>query len=653
MTLMPAPRPFDEATLRDALAAANLPTLLMVMFQLSGDRTWLREPYRPQRTRGMSDNDTGGFSPEIQAEIREAALRILMAWGDGAPAAIQMPDEPTIVEMISACMGEEVPAEFGPMMAEDMRASAGGGRRRTAVAGAENFSVVIIGAGISGISAAVEFKAAGIGVTIFEKNSDVGGTWWENRYPGCGVDTPSYVYSFSYFPRRWSTFYGKRAEVHEYVREVADAMGVTDLVRFETEVLSAVYDETAQRWTVTVRSADGTVEEHVANAVVSAVGQLNRPKLPRFPGADTFAGTQFHSADWPEGFDVTGLRVAVVGSGASAMQIVPAVADRVAHLTVLQRSPQWVAPSYHYSSPVPEGVHWLMEHVPFYHTWYRLRLSWLTNDRVHASLRIDPEWPHPERSVNVVNDAHRRSLTKYIVAELEGREDLLEKSLPSYPPFGKRMLLDNGWYAALRKPHVDLVTDQVASIDATGITTTAGERVEVDVIVYATGFEAKKMLYPLDIRGRSGGSIRELWGDEDARAYLGITVPGFPNFFVMYGPNINLGHGGSYMFFGELQARYITDVCTAMIERGLGAVEVRREAHDEYNRRVDEAHSQMIWSHQGMDTWYRNAAGRVVTNSPWRVVDYWRMAREVDLDDFVLEPATTLTMWPTGSDTTD
>ncbi|MFF5259976.1 flavin-containing monooxygenase [Actinomadura viridis] len=643
MTFTPAPRPFDEAVLRDALATANLPTLLMVMFQLTGDRTWLRDPYRPQRTRGMSDNDTGGFGPEVQAEIRDAALRILMAWGDGEPAALRMPDEPTIIEMISSCMGEEVPPEFGPMMAEDMRLGAGGGRTRPAVPGAGDFSVVIIGAGISGISAAAELKAAGFGVTLFEKNPDVGGTWWENRYPGCGVDTPSYVYSFSYFPRRWSTFYGKRAEVHEYVREVADAMGVVDLVRFETEVLSAVYDAAAQRWRVTVRSADGTVEEHVANAVISAVGQLNRPKVPRVPGADTFGGEQFHSARWPEGFDVTGRRVVVIGSGASAMQIVPAVADRVAHLTVVQRSPQWIAPSYNYSSPVPEGVHWLMEHVPFYHTWYRLRLSWLTNDRVHASLKIDPEWPHPERSVNVVNDAHRRSLTKYIVSQLEGRDDLLEKSLPDYPPFGKRMLLDNGWYAALRKPDVDLVTGQVAAIDATGVTTAEGEHIEADVIVYATGFEAKKMLFPLDIRGRSGVSIRELWGDEDARAYLGITVPDFPNLFVMYGPNINLGHGGSYMFFGELQARYITDVCAAMVEGGLGAVEVRRDVHDDYNRRVDEAHSRMIWSHRGMDTWYRNAAGRVVTNSPWRVVDYWAMTREKDLGDFVVEPAVTLT----------
>jgi len=633
------PRPFDEDALRGALAVANLPTLLMVMFQLGGDRRWISDPYRPVRTKGMSDNDTGGFSPEIQDEIRAAAFDILTAWGNGAPMAHPMPDDSLLVEMITTCMGEEVPVEFGPMFAEDMRANIEGGRPHPHVDGGEDLPVIIVGAGISGISAAVELKSVGIRAQIFEKNPDVGGTWWENRYPGCGVDTPSHVYSFSYQPRRWSTYYGKRDEVLEYVRDVARTTGVVDQVQFDTDVVSAVYDETTQRWTVTTRTADGTVSEHVARVVITAVGQLNRPAVPAIPGADTFQGRQFHSAEWPEGFDVTGLRVGVVGSGASAMQIVPAIADRVDHLTVFQRSPQWIAPSFNYSSPVPDHVHWLMDHVPNYRLWFRLRLSWLINDRLYPSLLLDPEWEHPERSINAHNDAHRRALSRYVESELEGRADLLEKSLPTYPPFGKRMLIDNGWYAALRKDGVDLVTDPVASIDGTGLTTTAGDHVDLDVIVYATGFEAKKMLYPMDIRGRDGVSIRERWGDEDAKAYLGLTVPDFPNLFVMYGPNINLGHGGSYMFAGECQARYITQMCAKLVQDGIGSFEVRRDVHDAYNDSVDAQHGRMIWSHRGMDTWYRNAAGRIVTNSPWRVVDYWKLTREVDPDDFVFEPA--------------
>lgn len=633
------PKPFDEPTLRAALETANLPTLLMVMFQLTGDRRWLEDPYRPVRAKGMSDNDSGGFDPAVQETIRSAAFDILVAWGQGRPMALPVPDDDLLVEMITTCMGEQVPVEFGPMFSEDMRAVLQGGREQHVVEGGEDLSVVVVGAGISGIAAAVELKRAGIRARVFEKNPGVGGTWWENRYPGCGVDTPSHVYSFSYAPRRWSTYYGKRDEVLAYVEDVARTTGVIDQIQFDTDVESAVWDERTRMWTVTTRGADGRVQEHVAHVVITAVGQLNRPATPAIPGAESFAGRQFHSAQWPEGFDVTGLKVGVVGSGASAMQIVPAVADRVEHLTIFQRSPQWIAPSFNYSSPVPERVHWLMDHVPNYRLWFRLRLSWLINDRLYPSLEIDPSWEHPDRSINAHNDAHRRGLTQYIESELAGREDLLAKSLPTYPPFGKRMLIDNGWYEALRKDGVDLVTDGVESIDSTGVVTSAGEHVDLDVIVYATGFEAKKMLYPMDIRGRGGVSIRERWGDEDAKAYLGLTVPDFPNLFVMYGPNVNLGHGGSYMFAGECQARYVTQMCAEMVKRGIGAFEVRQDVHDTYNEEVDAQHGRMIWSHRGMDTWYRNAAGRIVTNSPWRVVDYWKLTREVDLDDFVLEPA--------------
>ena len=334
----------------------------------------------------------------------EAVLR----WGHGEPAAVDQPDADLIIEMLSAAMGEPVPHEFAPMLSEHMRYDSGPLARKR-VDGAGDFTVAIIGAGVSGLSAAVELKAAGIDYQLIERNDGLGGSWWDNRYPGCGVDTPSYVYSFSYFLRHWSTYFGKRAEVQEYIEDMARAMEVYDDIRFRTEVTSAVYDEATRMWTVTLRTAEGAEEVLVVNAVISAVGALSRPAIPEIPGMERFAGRLFHSADWPEDLDVTGKRVAVVGAGASAMQIVPAVADRVERLTVVQRSPQWVAPSAKYFAEVPEAVHWLMEHVPYYHAWYRQRMSWITNDRVHAALTIDPEWEHPERSINALNDGHRRA----------------------------------------------------------------------------------------------------------------------------------------------------------------------------------------------------------------------------------------------------
>lgn len=639
MPINPPRQDLDERQLRLAVAVANLPALLMVLHQLTGDKRWLRDPYRPTRTKGMSDHDSGGLSEKVQDLVRAAAVEAILAWSHGAPVAVEAPRGQLLTEMMSTCMGEPVPDEHELMMAEEMGfaepqpVDLGTGDRRDDV----DFAVVIIGAGVSGLMAALELKRAGIAHVVLEKNDRVGGTWLENRYPGCGVDTPSYLYSFSFFPRTWSTYFGKREEVETYVQDMARTFELLPQIRFRTEAVSAEYDERTQRWTVVTVDADGTRQEMGANAVITAVGQLNRPKLPSLPGMESFRGRMFHSANWPEDLDVTGKRVAVIGTGASSMQIVPAIVDRVEHLTVVQRSPQWVAPNSNYFRQVSDEVHWLMEHVPYYHSWYRFRLAWTFNDRAHTSLQIDPEWPHKDRSINVVNDGHRQFFTDYLIGQLADRADLQAKALPQYPPFGKRMLLDNGWFAALKHPAVDLVTDAATEVTETGVRTSSGQDIEADVIVFATGFHAQRLLHPLDIRGRGGESIRDVWGDDDPSAYLGLTTPRFPNLFFMYGPNTNLGHGGSYMFIAECQTRYIVDLLRKMVHERIGAVECRPEVNAEYNRRVDEAHERMIWSHRGMDTWYRNAKGRVVTNSPWRVVDYWRMTRSADLADFVVE----------------
>ena len=321
------------------------------------------------------------------------------------------------------------------------------------------------------------------------------------------------------------------------------------------------------------------------------------------------------------------------------MQVVPAIADRVAHLTVFQRSPQWVAPNDVYFSPVPGEVHRLMEHVPFYRLWYRTRQGWNTGDRVHPALQVDPVWEHPERSVNAANDGHRRVFTRYVESQLDGRPDLVEKALPDYPPFGKRMLLDNGWYTALHRENVDLVTEAVSEITPHGLRGDGGTEVEADVVVLATGFHTHKVLHPMAVHGRDGRTTAQVWGDDDATAHLGIATAGFPNLFLTCGPGTVLGHGGSYITIAECQVRYIVDLLVRMSERGIGAVEVREETEADYVARHDDAHERMIWTHPGMGNWYRNADGRVVCALPWRIVDYWAMTREADLDDFHTEPA--------------
>jgi 4-hydroxyacetophenone monooxygenase len=628
-----------DAALRRALDEANIPTLLMVLVQLTGDRHWLAAPYRPTRTKGMSDHDTGGLEPEVQDLIRAEAFDAVRRWRAGELTPMGLPPEELFIEMMSVCVGERVPPEYAPMMAEEM----GFVSRDTTwdappePAALSGFHVVVIGAGVSGLCAAIRLEQAGVPYTVIEKNDAVGGTWLDNRYPGCGVDTPSHLYSYSFAPNEWTNYYSKRPHLHEYLERCATEFGVRHRIQFRTEVVSAVYDEAQNNWAVVLRGPDGTERELTANVVISAVGQLNRPSVPNIPGADTFTGPAFHSAQWPSDVDVKGKRVAVVGTGASAMQLVPAIAGDVAALTVFQRSPQWAAPSENYRRTVTDHVKLLMDEVPFYAAWYRFRLAWSFNDKVHASLQLDPGWEHPERSVNAINDGHRRFFTDYMLSQLGDRTDLIPKVLPSYPPFGKRMLIDNGWFQAITEDHVELVTEHVTEIRPQGLVTADGAEYEADVIVYATGFDSLRMLAPMDIRGRSGRSIRETWGDDDAHAYLGLAVPDFPNFFCLYGPNTNLGHGGSLIFLTECGVRYIMEIVQQMIAEGLSAVEVRRDVHDEYNSRVDAAHDRMIWTHPGMDTWYRNGRGRVVTNSPWRVVDYWQMTRTARLEDYHVE----------------
>lgn len=626
-----SPVPLERQRLVRAVEAANVPTLVLVLFQLTGDERWLRPPYAPTRAPGLDDHDSGGLADPLQAEIRAAAVAAVLAWSTGRPAAVPSPDPELALHIAQVCVGEPLPPLYGDQVAAALAP-------RTApqpALSANEFSVLVIGAGVSGLTAARRLRSAGVGVRVLERNHRAGGVWADNGYPGAGVDTPSYVYSCSYFPRNWSTHFGKRDEVLGYLTDLVEHFELASHITFDIEATDARWDEGGRRWHVTARHGDGREEEFEANALISAVGLLNRPKLPDLPGVAESSATIFHSARWPDGLDLRGKRVAVIGSGASAMQIVAAVVDDVAALTVFQRSPQWAAPDANYFSPVADDVHWLVEHVPYYHHWYRFRLNWTFGDRNHASLRIDDKWAHPERSLNKINDGHRAFFTDYIHEQLAGRDDLIKASVPTYPPFGKRMLLDNGWYRALTRDHVTLVTDPVVEITDVGVRGASGGEHRADVVVLCTGFDPQRPVHPMAVTGRDGVVLSSVWGVDDPRAYLGITAPHFPNLFFLYGPNSNPG-GGAVITTIEQQVDYVVQLVREMVTGGLSSIECRADVHDAYNERVDDAHAQLVWSHPGMQTYYRNAKGRVVMNMPWPIVEYWDLVRHADLDDFVV-----------------
>lgn len=626
----------DRERIAEAVAIANIPTLLMGLVQMTGDRSWLEKPYRPKRGRGVGDNDSGGLSEEIQQEIRDAAVEAIVAWKQGKPLALPEPSNAELVEMLSAAMGEPVPEEYGEFTAAQLGQRAMLWDQKIPVP--EGFKVIVVGAGASGLCTAVNLKAAGVPFEVFERRATVGGVWQDNRYPGAGVDTPNHLYSFSFASYDWSQYFVLRDELHDYFEDVADRFEVRQHIRFNTDVIAAVYNSDGQCWDVRIRNADGSEETRSANVLISAAGIFNPPAFPDIPGLDGFKGRMWHSAEWPADGNVEGKRVLMIGNGASAMQIGPEIQNQVESLTIFQRSPHWASPFEQFRKPVPEPLRYLFNEVPLYRNWYRMRLGWTYNDRVYDSLQKDPDWKHPERSLNAVNDAHRAYFVDYIKSELGDRTDLLDKVVPDYPPFGKRLLMDNGWYRMLRNPKVTLVDSGIERIDGDAIVTRDGERHAGDVLLVATGFNVLQFLSTYDLVGRSGRNLRDVWGAEDATAYLGTVVPDFPNFFTLYGPNLQPGHGGSFIFVAEMQVRYIMQMIDAMARRDLGVVECRPDVHDRYIEKVDAIHENMVWTHPGMSTYYRNSRGRVVVNSPYRNVDFFEMTKEVDLDDYIVEP---------------
>jgi 4-hydroxyacetophenone monooxygenase len=357
---------------------------------------------------------------------------------------------------------------------------------------------------------------------------------------------------------------------------------------------------------------------------------VNRPAIPPIPGLEDFPGPVMHTAAWDTSVDLKDKRVAVIGNGASAMQLVPAIADDAQRVTVFQRSKQWAVPHPNYHRTVNDSVRFLMAEVPYYLQWYRLRSFWNFSDRLHSTLQIDPKWPHPDRSVNEANDRHRIFLTKYITSQLGDRTDLIDACLPEYPPYGKRPLLDNGWYTTVSRPDVELISEAVERVEGNRVVSSSGATAEVDVIALATGFKTLQFLWPMEIIGTSGQTLREMWGEDDARAYLGITVSGFPNLFLVNGPNTNAGHGGSAIHGTEFQVRYILQAIKYMLISDKASVDVDLKVFLEYNRELDVALAQSIWSHTGMTTYYRNEAGRIVVSSPWKYVDYWELLNVFD-----------------------
>lgn len=639
--------PGTDADLKKALQDANLPTLLMVMVQLSGDAIWMSDRFKPAPIvapeGSLFPDDSGGYSPEISEEIRTAAFELLTRVRD---EPTELPIPPTLeqmTEMMSFSTAEAVPAEYIAMLMEETGFTDRDEQWRKPLyeklqgRSVKDFNVLIVGAGMSGICIGAKLKSAGIAFTIIDKNAAVGGTWYENTYPDCGVDTPNHFYSYS-FERNpnWSGYFSKRDELQAYFENCADLFGLRDNLRLQTEVLRMSYDAVTARWNVDVKTFHDERETLTANVVISAVGQLNRPNYPDIEGLDSFAGALFHSAHWQHETDLRGKRVAVIGTGCSAVQLLRKTAEIAAKVTVFQRTPHWLAPNQDYYRPVEKGKIWALNHIPYYAEWHRARMIFSFADRTWPAVVADPDWAHPARAMNEVNDGMREALTEYIKQQLGKCVDLAPGCTPDFPVFGKRLVIDNNWYQTLARDDVSLVTEGIARITAAGIETMDGELHEVDIIVVATGFKSNLFLWPMEVVGRSGTSLSDRWGDYP-RAFQGTTVPDYPNMFCLYGPNTNIVHGGSIIYQVECQVHYIMQCLVHMIGETLRSMEVKEASNDEYNKRVQAISKTLAWGHGGVNSWYKNSQGLVVNNSPFSLQQFWEVNHDLEVEHYIQE----------------
>lgn len=500
----------------------------------------------------------------------------------------------------------------------------------------EGEHAVIIGAGVSGIAAAIRLLERGAKVTVLEKNPDVGGTWWENRYPGCRLDTPNFAYSYSFAPRtRLPDHYSRREEIQAYLQDVAESFGVRQHVRFGATATKAAWNDESATWLVGYTDALGRDLDLEADILITAVGQLNRPLIPELPGLASYRGEVVHSATWPEGLDCTGKRVAVIGTGASGFQIVPAIAEEVSSMKVIMRNPPWLLPTPNYHEPISGPLDELLEQAPLYGRMLRFWQFLLSVEAWYPLVQADPEW-HGVESLSQANQDFRDELVDHLHSQLGHAPELLHALTPTYPPGSKRMLRDNGvWAQSLQLSHVDLLTTPISYFDALGFVTEDGDHHEVDMVILATGFRASEFLEPMQITGRKGVDLHEFWNGEP-RAYVTSMVPAFPNFFMLLGPNSGLAANGSIIFMTEGVVDFLDAVLA--LRQGNRAVEVREEAYIKFSDWVDEGNRRMAWGQPGVSTWYQNASGRVTANWPYPLSEFWRVTHELSPNAFQLLP---------------
>jgi 4-hydroxyacetophenone monooxygenase len=498
----------------------------------------------------------------------------------------------------------------------------------------KRFTIAVICAGIAGLATAIQLDRLGLPYVVIERHSGIGGTWRVNNYPEARVDIASHHYQYSFMKNYpWKHYFATQPELLAYLKEVASKYDLHRKIRFDTELVEARWMASSSLWRLTTRRADGREEALDVNAVISAAGLFNAPKIPDIPGIESFKGKIFHSSQWDHDYDFAGKRIGQIGVGSSGAQLMPAIARAAAQLTVYQRSPQWISPIEGYHAEITDETQWLFQNFPHFWGWYSYFCFSTACSNPEGIQNRDPEWQKAGGLISKRNDNLRKNNIAYMESKIGHRPELLRTMIPDFPPFAKRPVVDNGFFDALARDNVELVMGPIERITPKGIIGADGIEREFDLLIISTGFTVERYIWPTRYEGRDGLTLENLWEKDGARAYLGLTVPGFPNLFLVYGPNGQQRAGGLFKWL-EIWARYALRSIVKLVEGGGRSLEVKQDVFEDYNRRMDEAEKLCIW--ELVKSYYVNKHGRHQVSCPFLPAHYYPWVEEPDLKDFII-----------------
>lgn len=623
----------DKEFIKRAIAEANPNALRIALYQHTGDPELAAMPVDSENALNRALLGIN-LKSEDEIIVRNKAFNFLSS---GGAKALRKPQAEEAVKLMGLFRGAPLPADEQAYEVEELafedfpREVNWNNLPKQKII--DDFKVVVIGAGIGGIAAAIQLEKLGIPYQIIERQENLGGTWSENDYPEARVDISTFLYQYRFeknYPFKHA--FAPQAEQQEYLHHVANKYDIVSNTSFATEVVSGVWDEAGSVWSLKVKGVSGQPETVIANVVISASGLFSKPKLPDIAGIENFKGKIFHTTKWDHEYDFAGRNTALIGTGSTACQLVRGIADTVKQLTIFQRTPNWLSPVPSYRDTISDELRWLLDTMPAYWHWHCYSI-FAANQILQELQDLDPQWCAKGGRVSEVNQGVAEVLEVYMRSQFPDKPELADKCIPSYPPMARRIVADNDYLASLNRPNVDLNTDGIECFEEDGIITKNGDKIPLDAVILSCGFEVSDYLWPAEYTGVDGATFAEEWSHDGARAHLGMTVPSMPNFISYYGPN-GQPRSGSYHAFAEMWTRYSCQMIVNMLENDLRKFDVKRESFVKSNAALDEKMKTVLWDSEGKGGYYVNAYGRSGVNTSWKSHEYFNLIKNADLESY-------------------